>query len=269
MNTARLVTAILFLLVFFPAVLQAGVMLLGPLTYEYEVEPGEVIEDNIVIKNPEEVSQEVKVYQRDYFFTWEGYYDYTDPGLLERSNAGWIDITPARLVVSPGQEALVSYKITVPEDLEFTGTYWSMCLLEVVPKTSAESFEATDDDTTLGVSETFRYGIQFVTHGGQGSQELKFLTTKLVKEEGSVFLQLDMKNIGQMWLRAQMYVEIYKPDGSLLDRYEGDGFRLYPETSKRFRANLSEIPPGDYTALVVFDCGDEARFGAKMKLKFD
>jgi len=246
---------------------QAGVIVVGGLTHEKETSVGESYDGKIVLNNIESTLQEVKIYQTDYLFYADGRIIYGDPGKLSRSNAHWISFSPKRLSVPPHDTVAVHYTVKIPNNNKLVGTYWSIFMVEVIPADSPESSTHDPEDIELGVQQIFRYGIQIVTHiGNTGSRLIKFVNTKLLKENAQQFLQLDIENIGERWLRATLWAELYDSQGNYVGKYEGGKLRIYPGTSVRFKVDLSSVPNNNYKALVIVDCGNDTIFGVNLNL---
>jgi hypothetical protein len=250
---------------------KAGIAIVGGLTHARDVKIGESYQGVIFIKNDGEEDEEVKITQSDYLFFFYGKTIYGEPGKTRRSNANWIEFSPDRVLISPGGVSSVNYVVKVPDDGTLVGTYWSMLLVERIPKTSPESvLLAKRQKNQLGITTVLRYGIQVVTSiGDTGTRELRFLETKLVKAGRTRSLQVDVENPGERWLRALLWTELFDERGSYVGRFEGDRLRTFPGTSVRYTIDLSQVPEGRYDALVVADCGGEDVFGATLALELE
>lgn len=260
----------------------AAVSVIGELTREESVQPGEKFEGTIKLQNTGETTCQVNVYQTDYLFYADGSNLYGDAGSTARSNADWLSVSPKRLTIPPKEMALVHYSGEVPElkqlasvfsDLQIiqspdlTGTYWSMVMIELVPEEGPETAEDEAGKVKFGIQTKIRYGIQIVTHiGDTGTPTIKFLDKRLIDQEGQTMLQLDIENTGERWLSPKVWVELYDHQGTQVGRFEGDKKRIYPQCSVRHRVDLSDVPQGRYKALVVVDNGDQYVFGAKYDL---
>ena len=257
----------------------AGVQVIGELTREKTVQPGETFEGTISLKNTGETFCQVNVYQTDYLFYADGSNIYGEPGTAVRSNADWLSVAPNRLSIPPNEMASVYYTVRVPqiqelasihddlqlmESLNLVGTYWSMVMVEPVRQTGPESIEDETRKVKMGIQTRIRYGIQMVTNvGDTGARKIKFSDKKLIDQDGRKFLQMDIDNIGEMWLSPPLCVEIYDSQGAKVGRFESSKKRIYPGCSVRHRVDLTDVPKGKYQALVVADNGDEHVFGAK------
>ena len=260
----------LFFCLIMPCVSVAGVSVTSGLTYEKEAQVGETYRGVIQLRNTGEEPQEVKIYQTDYLFFCDGSNIYGEPGKDPRSNADWITFSPRRLTIPPKGTANVDYIVQVPDDKALVGTYWSMLMVEGISSSSPEASRREKDKITVGISQVIRYGVQMRTQiGDTGTRKLKFLKTRLLKEDKGRILQLDIENIGERLLRPALWADLYDEKGKSIGKFEGAKLRVYPTTSVRFRIDLSQVPKGKYKALVVADCGGDDLFGATYTLKFE
>jgi hypothetical protein len=266
----KIIFPVLFSCLLILGVAEAGVVIVGNLTHEREATVGESYQGTIFIRNPLEEPAEVKIYQTDYLFFFDGRSIYGEPGNIKRSNAQWISFSPHRLVIPPKERSAVEYTVKVPEDETLGGTYWSMLMIEEISNSSLEASEPEKDRVELGIRQVLRYGIQMLTHiGDTGTRKIKFLDKKLISKDGRTILQMDIENIGERWLTPTVWVELYNSQGTELGRFESGKRRIYPGCSVRYKVDLTDVPKGKYKALVVADNGDEYVFGAKYDLEIE
>jgi hypothetical protein len=246
----------------------ASIVVVGPLLHEYEVKPGTTYEGSIVLQNPGDLPQEVKVYQTDYTFWADGTAKYGEPpGELPRSNARWITIAPTRATIPPGEHASFAYTIQVPDNLSLVGTFWSVVMVEPVDVSSPESSSPGPKEPSLSVRQVVRYAIQIATSiGATGSVELKFAGFGLDQSGSGRSLQIDLENAGERMYRATVWADVYDEKGQYVGKFEAGQRRLYPGTSARFAADIARIPLANYKALILVDCGDDNVFGANVTL---
>jgi hypothetical protein len=119
----------------------------------------------------------------------------------------------------------------------------------------------------VSLRTVLRYAVQIVTNiGDTGKRDLKFIDRKVVVDGASRTLQLDLENTGERALSPTLWCELYDKTGVSAGRFQGRRQRLYPGCSGRFRIDLTKVPAGSYTAVVVADNGDEYVFGARYAL---
>lgn len=254
------------------SVATAQVSVVGDLSRDEEVRPGQVIEGVILIKNDTPEIQEAKVYQTDYSFHFSGSNTYGDPGTSPRSNARWISFSPAFVTLPPNASVAVNYTVTVPRDpsRQLLGTYWSMIMVEGIVKGSAESAQpAPKAKAQMGLAQTMRYAIQIATTiAGTGAIDVKFLNAAVTTRDDSTrVLVADLENAGERFIRPNVYVELFDEAGLSRGRYDGTRFRMYPGTSVRQTIDISSMPAGTYKALLVVDAGGDEAFAAQYTLK--
>ncbi len=264
----KILLAFLTLLLCVPLESEAGITVIGGLSRESNAQPGEEYQGTIVLGNNGTTPEEVKIFQTDYLFFADGSNRYDKPGTVPRSNAGWITFSPARMTILPKERAFVDYTVKVPAATDLTGTYWSMMIVEPIPKNHPES-PSEEGKIKMGITQVIRYGIQLLTHiGDTGTRKIKISDKSLIEENGKRILQIDIENIGERWLMPSVWAELYNEKGRQMGRFEGTLSRIYPGTSVRQRIDLTGIPTGQYKTLVVVDNGDEYVFGAQYQLDF-
>lgn len=260
----------LFLLL--PFITEAGIGVTGGLNRERNVEIGKTYTGAIIVKNPAKEPQEVKVYQTDWLFFCDGKSIYGKPGEDVRSNAKWITFSPAQLTIPSEGTAIINYTITVPnitipDDKPLIGTYWSSMMIEG-SGSSLETAPTGENKVSASVIQNIRYNVRIVTHiSGTGSRALKFLNTDLIRQSEKRILQVDVENIGEKMLWSRLWLELYNKEGANMGRFEGKTAYSFPGTSIRFGIDLSEVPEGEYQALIVADCGKDDVFGMTYTLK--
>ncbi len=271
MNTMRRVLPVFCLLLATSSMAwPASISIVGGLTREMRLRPGGRSEGKILVRNNSDHPQQVRAYQHDYLFYADGRNIYGDPNSVARSNALWISFAPALLTIPARETAFVHYSVEVPANESLTGTYWSILMVEPVPEDLLAPPDPENDRVQVGIRTTLRYAIQFVTDIGRtGVADMAFADTQLVLHEGRNTLQLDAENTGERWLRPQLWAEVFDREGVALGRFDAQRLRIYPGCSVRFRIDLSSLPPGEYSTLVVADNGDEHVFGARYDLSIE
>jgi hypothetical protein len=250
---------------------RAAVKLESDMTHEKSASPGETYRGTLVLRNTAEIPAQVKVYQTDYSFAADGSSEYGEPGRLPRTNAKWISLSRELVTVPPQGVERVDYDVKVPTGggAGFSGTYWSMIMVEPLASDSAEASEPLPERTTR-ITQVMRYGVQVVTHIGKtGEPDLAFSNPQVVKEDGIRRFAIDAENTGQRWLRTSLWLELFSETGNPIGKFQGNPRRLYPGTSARFQIDLGGVPAGKYLGLVVADGTGDNLFGANVELEIE
>lgn len=82
----------------------------------YDVDPGAVIEDAMVVVNTGTEALPLAVYAADAFTASSGEIDVVVDGTPSVDAGTWVDVTSATLELAPGQQTEVAFTITVPAD---------------------------------------------------------------------------------------------------------------------------------------------------------
>ena len=249
---------------------QAGVAVVGGLSRASTASPGEDLEHEIVLRNTGDFDMVIRLYPADYLFFADGRSIYGEPGSVERSNAHWFTLSSEWVTVPARSEATVYYRGRIPSGEALTGTYWSMLMVEPMGPAGAEELRDQEGRPGISVSTQVRYAVQIITDiGSTGRPDLRFLDRKLLTDNGTVMLQVDVENAGDRWVYPITWLEIYDDTGAFIGRVESIQKRIFPGCSVRHEFDLSGVSGGKYTALVIIDNTDEHVFGAQYKLEIE
>lgn len=269
MNRSLLSLAAAAVAVLAPGMAGAQIAIVSATVQEAEAAVGESYTGTIRLRNATAEPQELKLYQTDYAFQADGKTLYGEPGSTPRSNAAWITVSPSRATLLPGAETEIRYRVSVPatQAAPRTGTYWSMIMIEPIPRGSAESAQRARGRAVVGLETKTRFGVQVATHlRGTGTADLAFTATEAIQERGAKVLRFDVQNTGDRAYRPALRVEVFNDRGESAGIFEAARGLLYPGTSLRHRVELGALPSGSYQALVVADTGDDRVFGAQYQL---
>ncbi|HET7559869.1 MAG TPA: hypothetical protein VFK80_07900 [Limnochordia bacterium] len=261
----------------------AEVRVVSGLSQHFDVAPGGTYRGTISVLNAGTNAESVLLYQRDYRFAADGGSTYGEPGSQPRSNARWIQLGPSPVLIPPGKRVDIPYRIAVPENpagaakgeagddgraAAFTGTYWSMIMVEAQSGADAPvGGPLAPKQLQLGIQQRLRYGVQVITDfGDSGAPKLVAEQPKLATTpDGTVSFQVDLHNQGTRWSVPKVWIELYSADGKLQGRFAGSQQRLYPETSVREAIDFGRLKPGVYQAVFIADGGDNAVFGVRYR----
>jgi hypothetical protein len=253
------------LLIFFSVNATANIVVVNGLTHEYKASAGETYRGQIEVQNNSSKSQYVKIYQRDYLFFYTGEILYNDPGSIDRSNANWITLSSNYVKVGAGEQLSLQYEVVVPENDSLLGSYWSLIMVEGV-----DDIDTNNISEGISIQSVMRYAIQIITNINEtGLRRLEFINVKLLKEDSTRFLRVDLKNTGERFMSPVLKLELFDPKGNSVAVFEATKRKIYPGTSTRSRVIIENVPPGLYQALLVADNGDEDVFGLNLSLELE
>ena len=259
----KMKTIAIIIVVLIASLAAADVLITNGLTHVFSAGPGSVLSGRINLQNTSAEPARVRFYIRDYFFDYTGWTGYGEPGELERSNADWLELQAPEITVPASAETSFNFSIVVPEDQDFRGTFWSVIMVEPTI--------IYDDEDSPGVTvrTMTRYAIQIVTNFGEAVENnVSIVGRGLSDKEGIRTLFLDIQNTGDWLLRPAVSARVFDSAGAMIGEFEGESFRLYPGTSRRFNVVLNELSPGNYTVLALIRDGDEV-WGAQYSMSIE
>ena len=254
---------LLFLILYCAHFANANVLVINGLSHENVSQAGGQYRGQIEVQNSGTESESVRVYLRDYWFSYTGESKHDLPGTLGRSNANWIKYTPQLVTLEPGEKAFIDYEVNVPDADTLKGTYWSVIMVEgIIPPDTTASTGGVKINTAI------RYAVQIITNIGEtGEKDLQFLGLELSKEGEQNVLNVAVENTGESILKPEMSLEVFDAGGNSLGVFKADRRKIFPGTSIRTSIVIEGIEPGNYTAILVADCDEDHIYGTNISLE--
>ena len=244
----------------------ASIVVLNGLTHRYIVEHGMLYKGVISIQNTADINQNVRIYLNNYAYKATGEIYYLEPGngANNRSNALWVDLNVEYLILKPKEKYDLHYEITVPDTTEFDGSYWSLVMIEPV-----DFITPKDHNEGLNVRSVVRYAIQLITTLNEDTSiaSLEFQNVNIVNESGKRFLQVDIINKGDLYHKVTASAEFFESrEGTETGLFKSNIQSLLPNNSKRFTIDISSVPTGNYSTVLLADSGDDNLFGLNLEI---
>lgn len=246
----------------------ARLVIVGETVHRTTVTAGASVTGSITILNRGTGPAEVRVYQTDYTFTSTGESVFGPPGTHAQSNAGWLALDNNQLTLAPDGSAEVNYRGQVPVAGVAPGTYWSLIMVEQTEPVQVPEAGLNPNERKAAIRTVVRHAIQVVHDLGQPeAPAMKILGRSLDHDSQQKTFLLDVENRGAWMIRPEVGMELFDARGGSVGNVASARVRLYPTCSFRYRFDLTSIPAGRYTALVVLDTGDENVSGAQYSLE--
>lgn len=241
----------------------ANIVILNGLTHENTAEAGENYREGIQVQNAGAEPQSVKVYQRDYWYSFSGENRHDEPGTLPRSNAAWINYSPTLVTLQPNETVVIDFEVTVPQIDSLKGTYWSVIMVEGIQP------QDTSASTGVKIHTAIRYAVQVITNiGNTGKSDLQFLGLELAADENNTqILNVALENTGERILKPELNIELFNADGESIGVFKAERRKTYPTTSILLKLALEGVEPGNYAAVLIADCDEDNIFGTNITLE--
>lgn len=264
-KSTQIVISLIFMLVLLATEASSSIVILNGLTHENSVQPGNSYRGTIQIQNVGKSQKNVKVYLKDYWYSFTGESKHDPGGTLPRSNANWIRYNPELLTLDSAEVATIDFEVNVPDNDSLRGTYWSVIMVEGIVEV-----DTTNRQQGVRINTAIRYAIQVISNvGTEGNSDLQFLGMELQKEDSLNHLNVAIENTGEWILRPEMSLELFDEQGNSVANIKGESRKTLPGTSVLSTLVLENIQAGKYTGVLVANCGNDRLYGTNLSLDIE
>lgn len=245
--------SLLFLFLFLSfQVSNAGIVVLNGLTHVHQSASGQLITGVIRLKNTDEKEQRVIIYFNDLLQECGKETVLTAETSHKNSIKNWLSTNVNEHVFQANEEYELIYTINVPNDVAFDGSYWGILMVEIEKPIK-------EDELEYGVKleSKVRYAIQIIADINEVTpSELEFYDIKIEESDGNKILNVDLKNLGAFYVEPTLILEVFNANGEQQKKEEVKFKKVYPNSCKGFTLDISGLPKGAYTAVLVADYGE-------------
>lgn len=229
-----------------------GAAMVDPASALFTAEPGASIEGSVRVTNPTDAPLRLRLYLSDWELDADGNFEFAEPGALAGTASPWLVYAPTVLDLEPHGSATVQYTATVPLDAE-PGTHRTVVFVESEPGDPEPGQAAATFAVRVG--HVVYVDVPPLTRAGSiagifgeptaGSSD-SYALTVLYLNQGNAVTGVE----GRFTLRNDLGDAVIEAD---IDRAV-----VLPGSERAFRIDVyGPLPAGNYTALVVFDYGDD------------
>ena len=248
---ARTVVALLVVAVPALAAAQSAVEVTPPVLL-HQAAPGSPVDASFEVVNPTDAPLLVRVTLADWHYLADGTPDYLAAGSLPRTLAPFITFNPAEVLLAPGETGEVRYTLDPPGGVD-PGSYWGVLLMEAEDPEPEPGFELA----------RFRVRVGHVAYlnvpplDPQG--EIAGIFGEPPVSSGDPYrLFIQYVNGGNAVQRLDGFVELRDAGGDVLFHEDlPPAVSLPGDVVGRTFEVFGPLDPGNYTALVVYNYGDD------------
>lgn len=254
---------LLLLLIFYISNLAfGGVGILNGLIHEFNVMPGNTYKGFIELNNSSVGNQVVAFNQTDMKTSFSGETFYADTVNYDRSNLSWIKLSTLNITLTDEETRTVEFEITVPNNADLYGSYWSVIMVE--PR---DPIHVQEDSRGFNIQSKIRYAIQIVcTFGESGTTNLNFVDITQTTRESNRYLEIGVQNTGDVIVKPVLSLELFDELGNSYPIKRVENKRIFPNSSKKYLLDITDIKSGNYQGIVIADCNTDDLFGVNITI---
>ena len=230
----------------------ANVVILNGLTHVHKTSSGKIISGVIKLKNTKDTEQRVIVYFNDLFQECGKETILTADFSHKNSIAKWFSTNVNERVLKGNEEYELLYTINVPDGTDLKGSFWGVLMVEIEKPIK-------EDDLEYGVKleSKVRYGIQIIADiNERTTSDLEFYDIKIDETDTSKIINVDIQNNGNFYVQPTLVLEVFNENGEQSKKMELKFKKIYPNSCKAFSLDISDLPKGAYTAVLVAGYGE-------------
>lgn len=229
----------------------SNVVVINGLTHVHKSSSGEIISGVIKVKNTSNIEQRITIYFNDMLQECGKETVLTTQFSHERSIAPWFSTTVNERVLTPFEEYELIYTINVPEQVDLSGSFWGVLMVEVEKPIKEDQLEHG-----VKLESKVRYGIQIIADINKPTpSELDFYNVVIDDKGSSKLINVDVQNKGSFFVQPNLILEVFNENGERTKREEVPFKKIYPNSCKSYSIDITDLPIGKYTATLVADYG--------------
>ena len=238
----KVLTIFLFFAVLFTKPLLAQQNTLGisaiPPRVEINIKPGEVITTEIKVRNESKTEKQLSVSSEDFIVVDDMgtplRIDTTDQKDNRWAAASWIQVSPSRLILKPGETKALTLTVIAPEGAT-PGGHYAMVLYNY-------NLETTLTQTGASI-ETKVGSLVYITVPGNINESAKvthFSATPSFSEYGPIDFKTTINNLSDVHITPAGSINVYNMLGIKTKQINLDNTNIFPFTSRDFTNTLEK-----------------------------
>lgn len=222
-----------------------------PAKINFNLEPGESYETELVIRNTANKKQKINITLGDFSLDANGQSTFSDANSTPYSCADWTTLSPSFVELNPNQVKKIKVKIKVPQN--GTTTRWAMIFVE--PAEEQLSVEKADKTLSLGAQVTTRVGIPiFQNPRTAGTVKADIQNLKEIKTDSTHYFTTEIINEGDKLIEGEIYTVFSNIETGEEMEIPIQTTTVLPKNKRNYTFNLPKgLLKGRYVLTVVLD----------------
>lgn len=236
-----------------------------PATMDFNLLNGQSGVTTVKVLNEMDVKKQFKIYLNDWERDTIGNHRYTEPNTLSNSCSRWVSIDKTFLELNPGESAIITVKVQVPDSVELVKRMrWSMLFIETVEEKKSPS-KITGVVTTIQTS--YRIGVHiYQTPPNAPEKEIQMVSFATKDNANNSTYRIECKNTGGAQVRCKSNIELINTSTGKKTSLTAVEFPMFPDQKRYIDFTLpSTLEKGKYTIVATVDAGEDVPLEAAEK----
>lgn len=227
-----------------------------PAKINFNLEPGESYETELVIKNTAKTKQKININLGDFTLDADGQSSFSDANSSDLSCAGWISISQTFLELNPNETKKVKVTMKVPAN--GTTTRWGMLFIE--PAEEQVNVASADKSLSVGTKVSARVGVPvFQSPRKSGTMKADIKNLKEVTTDNGREFVAEVLNQGEKIIEGELFTVFSNVQTGEEVEAPVETLTVLPKGTRNFRFSLPKgLPKGQYVLTIVLDYDDDA-----------
>lgn len=239
----------------------AFVQLVGNLTREVSVSPGEAVEQTVLVRNTGTEPAYVHLSFAEVTFNQNGAAVQSQVS-HPRSSKSWMKAPDEPVLIPGGATVAVPFTINPPVDA--TGGYWSSIIVR--PDQSVYQTWNLDGQATVPIQVVAQYaGVIYTNVQGTGTNKLVFTSAEIESTSNSRTLTLGLLNEGDRADRFTVRAQLITLQGQIVSDRDVR-VRAVPGQTRQLQFELGTHAPGQYLLLITADANQPQLFARQFQV---
>lgn len=242
----------------------SSVVVTNGLTHIYSGISGTQIQGEVILLNSSNEQQTVSFSLHEAIFSCTGDRTFSTTQSHSKSSLNWFDGSLMDKILNPKEQYSYRFTINIPKDQALRGTFWNMLMIDIDKPIKKEKLAHN-----IGLNTKMRYAVALITNVNSLDEvNLDFQKVDIDKTTDNKNLVVKIANQNLFIEGVKLSLEVYDSEGKNIFQKTTIRGLVFPGFCKDYTINISELPKGNYTCLLVAD-SREKFVGTNVSLAID
>lgn len=217
--------------------------------FVYDLNPGEIKNSKVDIKNDSDQSVTLKIYPVDAVTTKDGSFAPQSEDSVKKGVGSWINMSTTEISLNPNEVKTVDFVINVPTSAEI-GDHMGAIIVQNKKLSGSEIGTAVQVINRLGARI-------YITVIGEKIEKLEITNFDKTIENGKVVFQLNLVNEGNTRITPKGEIEIKDKNGIVVDKIELTQREIFPKDTIVLPTKWEGTVNGNFNVLATVEYNNQ------------